>query len=329
MTNLFWKNQLGSVQVLCGDSLRLMTERLAPKSVDVVVTSPPYNAGMNYSKYRDNRPDDEYLGWLYRVFAAIKIVLKDNGSFFLNVGSKPTAPKRARLISDIAERHFEAQNQIIWVKSLSIGNETTGHCTPLNSERFLNHNWEYVLHLTKNGDVPLDQLAIGVPYKDRNNVRRSKSKRNLRCRGDVWHVPHETTQGRLGKWNHPCPFPSTLAEWCIRLHGVHDEMLALDPFNGVGSSTVAMTGLGVRGVGIDIDPAYCEAAVSRIEVALANELIICIEDCFSMRERPIPPTDILAWAARKNVCDETVVRLLRRLSAAHRRLIDNGDALAA
>lgn len=329
MTKLFWKNQLGNVQVLCGDSLRLMTERLAPKSVDVVVTSPPYNAGMKYAKYRDNRPDDEYLGWLYRVFAAINVVLKDNGSFFLNVGSKPTAPKRARLISDIAERHFLVQNEIIWVKSITKDNESYGHYTPLNSKRFLNHNWEYVFHLTKARDLAIDRLAIGVRYKDQNNVKRFKSKRTARCRGNVWFIPHETTQDQTDKWNHPCPFPPTLAEWCIRLHGVRDDLLVLDPFNGIGSSTVAMTRLGVCGMGIEIDPVYCEAAMSRIENVLADELIICIEDCFSMRERPIPPTDILAWAARESVSDETVIRLLRKLSPAHRRLIDNGDSLAA
>lgn len=319
--NLFWWNSIGKVQVWCGDSTELIPEQIVPKSVDIVVTSPPYNAGMKYRMYKDNRPENEYLDWLDMVFSAIKVVLKDSGSFFLNIGSKPTFPCRARLIMDIAERHFVVQNQIVWIKAITKGSESCGHYRPLNSKRFLNHNWEYVLHLTKNADVSLDRLAIGVSYKDKNNIKRSKSKSTLRCRGDVWFIPHETIQMRSEKWNHPCLFPVTLVEWCIRLHGVQDDLLVLDPFNGVGSSTVAMTRTGVRGIGIELDPDYCQAATDRIEEELTNEFMICIEDFYSMRERPIPFSDILDWAKRENVCEETLTRLLKRIPEEHRQLI--------
>src|SRR5690606_1856641 len=164
---------LGKVQVWCGDSISLMHNRIPPKTVDVAVTSPPYNTGMKYGDYDDNRPVGEYLDWLDKAFAAIKVILKDGGSFFLNIGSQPTDPKRARIITAIAERHFVVQNEIKWVKAISTGDDSLGHFTPLNSTRYLNHNWESVLHLTKHGDVPLDRLAIGVPHKDKQNITRS------------------------------------------------------------------------------------------------------------------------------------------------------------
>lgn len=312
--------EVGNVQVWSGDSLSLMQDRIDPKSVAVAVTSPPYNTGMKYGEYDDNRPEADYLKWLDDVIAAIKVVLKDDGSFFLNIGSKPTAPKRARLITEIAERHFVVQNEIIWSKAISIGCDSFGHFTPLNSDRFLNHNWENVLHLTKNGNLMLDKLAIGVPYKDQKNVNRSKLKRKRRCRGNVWFIPHETVQSHLDKWSHPCPFPVTLAEWCIRLHGSTEDMLVLDPFNGVGASTIAMSRVGVRGIGVDIDPAYCTAAVCRLEDELAQELLICIEDCYDMRQGPVPATDVVNWAVRENVCGETVTRLLERLPEQVSRL---------
>jgi hypothetical protein len=103
----------------------------------------------------------------------------------------------------------------------------------------------------------------------------------------------------------------------------------LDPFNGVGSTTVATTRLGVRGIGIDIDPVYCEAAVNRIEEELAPELIICIEDCYSIRERPIPESDLAGWEKNENLRPGTATRLLGRIPEEVRRLVDNGESSAA
>jgi len=325
----FTCTEVGNVQVWCGDSLSLIQNHIVPKSVDVAVTSPPYNTGMKYGEYDDNRPVGEYLDWLDKVFAAIRGVLKDEGSFFLNIGSKPTDPKRARLVTEIAERHFVVQNDIKWIKAISIGDDSFGHFTPLNSQRYLNHNWENVLHLTKTGDMRMDRLAVGVSYMDKNNIIRSRSKNTRRCRGDVWFIPHETVQSQRDRWDHPCPFPVTLAEWCIRLHGRTDDMLVLDPFNGVGSSTVAMTRVGVSGIGIDIDPGYCKAAVNRIEDELAPELIICIEDCYSMRERPIPESDLAGWEKNEKLPPGTATRLLERIPEEVRRLVDNGPSSAA
>ncbi len=73
-----------------GDCLAGMREHLAPGSVDVVVTSPPYNLGIRYKTYDDTAPRDDYLRWLGEWADAVKAVLADNGSLFLNVGSMPS-----------------------------------------------------------------------------------------------------------------------------------------------------------------------------------------------------------------------------------------------
>ena len=77
----------GDVQLWCGDCLKLMPERIADKSVSVVITSPPFNLGVRYNKYKDDLPFAKYLEWLEKVFAEVKRVLRDDGSFFLNLGS--------------------------------------------------------------------------------------------------------------------------------------------------------------------------------------------------------------------------------------------------
>lgn len=262
-----WMNEKSSndIQIWCGDCLTLMQDRVSPDSVEVVVTSIPYNVGIRYATYDDNRSEAEYLAWLDVVFAVIAQVLKDEGSFFLNVGGTRLQSWTAMRVAEVAGRHFVLQNEIVWVKAITVDGRSHGHFTPINGDRFLNQNWEHVFHFTKTGDVKLDRLGVGVPYEDKGNLRRNQAEQDRRCGGDVWFIPHETTRDRSGKDFHLCVFPVELPERCIRLHGVKAGMVVLDPFNGVGSTTLAAARLGVMGIGIDLSPAYCKAAESRLQ----------------------------------------------------------------
>ena len=80
------------VRLFNEDCIAGMTQRLAPRSVSVVVTSPPYNLGIRYSSYDDTVDRDDYLAWLGRWAAAVQEVLAEDGSLFLNVGGKPSDP---------------------------------------------------------------------------------------------------------------------------------------------------------------------------------------------------------------------------------------------
>ena len=62
------------------------------KSIDCVITSPPYNLDIKYSEYKDDMSRSEYLSWLGLVSNSIKNVLKDNGHLFLNIGSINSDP---------------------------------------------------------------------------------------------------------------------------------------------------------------------------------------------------------------------------------------------
>ena len=82
---------VGNQEVILGDCLAEL-RHLAASSVDVVVTSPPYNIGVAYRSYDDSRPREDYLAWLAEIGLEIKRVLKPDGSLFLNSG----APTRTR-----------------------------------------------------------------------------------------------------------------------------------------------------------------------------------------------------------------------------------------
>ena len=137
---------------------------LPAKSVDIVTTSPPYNLGIEYGTYQDNKPRQEYLSWLDNVFAGVKHCLKDDGHFWLNVGYSNIDPWVGMDVAQVARKHFVLQNNFTWVKSITINDITSGHFKPINSERFANPTWEHLFHFTKTGNVTCDKLGIGVPY---------------------------------------------------------------------------------------------------------------------------------------------------------------------
>jgi len=251
------------------DCVEGMRSLLKPGSVDVVVTSPPYNLGIRYTKFDDTAPRDEYLRWLGDWADAVKTALADTGSLFLNVGSMPSDPYVPFDVLGVMRSRFVLQNVIHWIKSIAIskadvgdypgiaGDVAVGHYKPINSKRFVNDCHEYIFHLTKLGSVELDRLAVGVPYQDKTNVARwAKAGGGLRCRGNTWFIPYKTILSRDKERPHPATFPVQLPERCIRLHGLERTKLVLDPFLGIGHTALACQALGVDFVGFEIDPDY-------------------------------------------------------------------------
>jgi site-specific DNA-methyltransferase (adenine-specific) len=151
---------------------------------------------------------------------------------------------------------FDLQNTLAWVKSASwdgVG-PVEGHAKPINSPRFVNDCFELVFHLTKHGDVPLDRLAVGVPFADASNLTRGTRGKhgNVRCRGNVLAIPYQTIKSREADRPHPASYPPALAEHCFRLHGLSRIKKTCDPFSGLGSTARASRKLGLAHVGIEL-----------------------------------------------------------------------------
>jgi site-specific DNA-methyltransferase (adenine-specific) len=247
-------------------------------SIDVVVTSPPYNCGISYRSYQDNRDRGEYLAWTEEWAKAVLRVLSDEGSFFLNLGESmgdPLLPHE--MVLRIAKLGFRLQNTIHWIKAISLDQPdgsvlSRGHFKPINSRRRLNNCQEYLFHFTKSGAVPLDRKAIGVPYADKSNIARwgHTSGVDRRCRGNTWFIPYRTIHSRDRQRPHPATFPVELAERCIQLHGL-PEPVVMDPFLGIGSAAEAAVRAGAkRFFGFEIDSEYAEFARARVGAIAAR-----------------------------------------------------------
>lgn len=252
--------------------------KLADASVDIVVTSPPYNLGKDYNKYMDSKSQGDYLKWSKKWVNQVARVLAPGGSFFLNLGSSlvnPTIPHRL-LFELLQKEHgglggpFVLQNTIHWIKSITVVDDngeqlSRGHFKPINSQRFVNDCHEYIFHLTLDGNVPLDRLAIGVPYKHKSNINRwgGNGGEDLRCRGNTWFIPYKTIQSRDKERPHPATFPPELPENCILLHGKKEGCVVMDPFLGLGNSWIAAARANTfspnkvsRFIGFDLDSYY-------------------------------------------------------------------------
>lgn len=259
---------IGRHRAILGDCLAVMAA-LPVASVDVVVTSPPYNLGLAYGKHDDRMAEQDYLDWMVRVATEIRRVMRPNASFFLNIAGSSSQPWLPLELIVRLRPLFVLQNNIAWVKSIAIGETSTGHFKPIGGQRFLHHNHESLFHLTLDGNVKLDRLGIGVPFQDKSNIARRGHARDLRCRGNTWFIPYRTVQSKAEKFHHPASFPEELPRWCIRLHGKADAVV-LDPFMGTGTTLVAAAREGAAGIGIDMDPDYVDIARRRLSETITN-----------------------------------------------------------
>lgn len=234
-------------QTLYCHSSESMTE-ISDESIDVIVTSPPYNRGKHYSdEYDDNLPEPEYFNFLNRVFSECYRVLKKDSLFFLNIGDSATDQGKSEKVANLLEKiGFNRIQSIIWVKSI-LGK---GHYTPSGGNRRLNNIWEYIFLFSKGNDYQLDVKSIGIKYADKSNIGRY-SDEDLRDAGNVWLITYSMTTGKTIKKGHEAPFPIELPYKCIKLAKANN---VLDPFAGTCATLAAAHYLGLPGIGYEKYP---------------------------------------------------------------------------
>lgn len=265
-----FKINRASFKFFLGDCTQVLGQ-LPRAGIDAIVTSPPYNLGIQYRSYDDTMPRAEYLAWTGSWVEHAKRALSPDGSLFLNVGAKPTDPWTALDVAQAVRPHLQLQNTIHWIKSIAIDKEelAVGHYKPINSRRFVHDCHEFVFHFTPGGQTPLDRQAIGVKYQDQSNVSRWRTASSgVRCRGNTWFIPYETIQSREKDRPHPATFPPKLPEMCLRLHGLDRVKTVADPFLGLGSTAVACAELGLNFIGIEMDKGYLDEAIERTKASI-------------------------------------------------------------
>lgn len=230
-------------------------DEIETNSMDVIITSPPYNRKKVYSDdqgeiYNDSKPLNEYFSFLTRVWRECYRVLKPTGIFFLNIGDSALDQGLSENVVELAQNAgFSRLQTIIWVKSF-LGK---GHYTPTGGHRRLNNIWENIFLLVKDKkQYKINPRAVGIPYADKSNIGRY-SDDDLRDAGNIWLIPYIKTTGVTVKKGHEAPFPLELPYKCIKLSGKEVKYI-LDPFVGTGTTLAASKLLGKIGYGYEKYP---------------------------------------------------------------------------
>lgn len=250
-------------------------------TVKSLVTSPPFNVGFTYSEHKDCVPRGVYLGWFASLGKTFHQISSPDAMAWIQLDPHPTdVTLPAEAIWSFAGPGWRVLNQICWVRAGTFPQkdgpeESFGHYTPINSPKTLHKCWGvvYCLAKTSNRAPKLNRLALGVPYKDKSNMKRwNGAKNDLRCRGNVWVLTHDT-RTKSEKGHHPCPYPISLVENCLKLQGIDRDgpsTVVLDPFGGSGTTSVAAAGLNLSSISWEIDPKYREIARERLSRCQKN-----------------------------------------------------------
>ncbi|HHW14005.1 MAG TPA: site-specific DNA-methyltransferase, partial [Firmicutes bacterium] len=228
---------------------RRMSE-LPDRSVHLMVTSPPYNAGKEYDQ---DLSLAEYRDLLRAVFAEVLRVLVPGGRACVNVanlGRRPYIPLHHYLIGDLLDLGFLMRGEIIWNKAASSGASTAwgSWCSAANPT--LRDVHEYILVFTKDRfDRPKQGRTDTIAREEFLEFTKS-----------IWTFPAESAR----KVGHPAPFPVELPYRLIQLYTFAGEVV-LDPFAGSGTTCIAALRAGRRFVGYELNPDYVRVAETRLQ----------------------------------------------------------------
>jgi len=244
-------------------------QHVADQTIDCVITSPPYNIGVQYNQYQDR--DTNYITKMRDLFIEIKRVLKPQGHFFLNVSPTRRDPVFAYRMAELVP--MTIQNPIVWAKAVEMPGEGIRGRSVVsqNTDRYLCRGYEMVWHFTHTGTTPIDRQMSGVPYRAEwveDNFRRTG--RRTRPTTDCWHIPYETT-GYMGKNStelkgpkgHPAIFPRELVRHCLNMTGL-TQGVVLDPFAGTGTVSMVCQERGLDSISIEMDRDYTDFIERRL-----------------------------------------------------------------
>lgn len=236
-------------------------------SIDICVSSPPYNIGIAYNSYTDRRSD--YLQWQHSVWKEVCRILKPSGHLFLNL--QPTRKDPLMPFRIVDKCDWQIQNTFIWNKSTEIDGYVRGHGYAVTtSNHYIPSGWEYVFHLTQKGRTPIKLEHSGVPYQPQWAQANSKrTGRNWRPTTNSWFIPYETNGAKSNKQlpngkKHPAVFPKAMVKKCLAVCGATCDSIVYDPFAGTGTVAMASLEYGCKSVGTEIDPEYAVFANQRL-----------------------------------------------------------------
>lgn len=249
-----------------GDCLDLLST-IPDGSMQLVVTSPPYNLGKVYESRLDL---DDYLKQQKKVIGECVRTLSKTGSICWQVGNYvdngEIVPLDIKLFSVFESLGLRMRNRVVW---------HFGH--GLHASKRFSGRYEVIMWFTRSNNYTFNLDAVRVPSKYPNKKHYKGAKAGQLSGNplgknptDVWDIPN-VKSNHVEKTHHPCQFPVELIERLV-LSMTNEDDWVLDPFMGVGSTAIAALMHGRRAVGAEIVDHYLESAIKRIRDAEKGSL---------------------------------------------------------
>jgi len=266
-------------------------EEVDDSSVQLVVTSPPYNVGKNYNFYEDRRPLEHYLDFLMLVWKECQRVLVPGGRVAVNVantGRNPYIPLHSFIIQQFLDLGFLMRGEILWDKSATAGVSTAWGSFARASNPTLRDTHEYIMVFSKE-TMRLEQPHTRGEYSGIENMEFVEWTRSIWHKNgtakkaiketarSIWRfgtqskkVKSKISNGQKKGVHHPAPFPLDLPLRLILLYTNVDDIV-LDPFMRSGSSAIAAKLTQRHYIGYEISPEYVELANERIQLFTSQQ----------------------------------------------------------
>jgi adenine-specific DNA-methyltransferase len=260
---------IGDNYFTIGDCLETMSN-MATNSVNTIVTSPPYNLDKKYGKYDDNKTFEEWEDLIDKTAKSAYKILKDNGSFLLNVSPIPDKKTKEIIPLDAIAYYIFKRNGYFLRNSIVWHFNNMQNCTNRLSGR-----WESILWFVKDiNNYQFNLEDIRIPYITKNDKRLVGG--NGRNPTDTWNFDlpesdfwyfdrvNNMTKNKLGLTEHPCIYPTPMIERIIKMTTQKGDVV-LDPFLGSGTTLVATQKTQRIGLGIELDDRYEDIIIKRIK----------------------------------------------------------------
>ncbi|MDD1703639.1 MAG: site-specific DNA-methyltransferase [Methanoregula sp.] len=246
-------------RIICGDARRTL-ERIPSQSIDLIVTSPPYNFGHSYAQdqHHDTHEWNEYFGKLLEIWRECDRLLKPGGRIAVNV--QP-------LFSDYIPTHHLISQQLmslgllwkaefLWEKNNYNAKYTAWGSWRSPSMPYIKYTWEFIEVFDKGTHKKTGR-------REDIDLTAEEFKEWVIGR---WSFPPEI---RMKAFDHPAMFPEELPRRVMKLFSYQNDIV-LDPFCGVGTTALVARKLKRRFIGIDLSRQYCDRALERV---------ISVNDC--------------------------------------------------
>ena len=230
-------------------------------SIDLVVTSPPYNVDLGnnkyhknpYDLYNDNKDHQQYISWLKHIFQELYPKMSIGGRICINIGDgeNGSIPTSSDIIQFMChDLNYIPLTHIIWNKS-QVGNRTAwGSFGSASCPSF---------------PTPFEHILIF--YRENKKLQRMVGETDLTKEEFIewslalWNFPPELNQQKFG---HSAMFPEELPKRCIKMFSYIGNTV-LDPFNGAGTTAIVCKKLNRNYIGFEISKDYCTKSEERLK----------------------------------------------------------------